>query len=44
MPACLPNWDTLSEWHVKRKARPRIKGQNGTDFPFEASTGNHIPE
>ena len=35
MPACPPNWDTLSRWHVQRKAHPRTKGQNGMHCPVE---------
>lgn len=26
-------WDTLSEWGVLRKLRPRILTQNGIQFP-----------
>lgn len=36
-------WDTLSEWGVLRKLRPRILTQNGIQFPDRRSKGNRIP-
>ena len=37
-------WDTLSEWGVLRKLRPRISLQSGMPFPAEPSGGKFIPE
>lgn len=36
-------WDTVSEWGVLRKLRPRILTQNGIQFPDRRSKGNRIP-
>lgn len=34
MPACPPNWDTLSGFLLFRKARPILEPKSGTQFPY----------
>lgn len=34
----------LSQWQLKRKARPGIRAQNGTRFPNGGPSGKRIPE
>ena len=44
MPACPPNWDTLSGWQHPRKPCPRLSAQNGMRFPDGMPSGNRVPE
>ena len=44
MPACPPNWDTLSGWQHLRKPCPRLSAQNGMRFPDGMPSGNRVPE
>ena len=37
-------WDMLSQWRPRRKARPGIRAQNGTRFPNGGPSGKRIPE
>lgn len=44
MPACLPNWDTLSGWQHPRKPCPSLDAQNGMHFPDGGPSGKRVPE
>lgn len=44
MPACPPNWDTLSGWQHPRKPCPKLSAQNGMYFPDGMPSGNRVPE
>ena len=44
MPACPPNWDTLSGWQHPRKPYLRLSAQNGMRLPYGIPSGNRVPE